>query len=283
MEYLSIKEIVSLKKDINHELDLLLSNKSAVTKPNSLQWLFFVDCISTLFIPRANSKFNSLTNSNKAQLKYEIENKLKNFYLRPGRKIDFVFQMIHKKELKNIFYEEADSYPCIGEYAVLVRNTSKEISANNGLTEKDIKEYIERVVAQAVDTEFEAYQTLPKIIEEELLNSWFCPNGPAKKEIMHVLNRHVERGWVLISPMNPSTKRILSIKVKDIKKREIFVSTMEYWYLRWWDTKKNSYAFPYRETNRQQYILRKDNGIWKVYETIRPAPRTSIPHRRKYV
>ena len=51
MEYLSLKEIVSLKKDINHELDLLLSNKAAVTKPNSLQWLFFIDCINTLFIP----------------------------------------------------------------------------------------------------------------------------------------------------------------------------------------------------------------------------------------
>lgn len=115
-----------------------------------------------------------------------------------------------------------------------------------------------------------------------LLNTWFCPNGPAKKEILHVLYRHKERGWILNNYMNPSTKRILSIKVRKIEKREIFVATAEYWYLRWWDTKKNSYAFPYRETNRQQYILRKDNGIWKVYETIRPAPRTSIPHRRKY-
>ena len=194
MEYLSIKEIVSLKKDINHELDLLLSNKSAVTKPNSLQWLFFVDCINTLFIPHSNSKFNSLTNSNKAQLKFEIEKKLRNFYLRPGRKIDFVFQMIHKKELKNIFYNDADSYPHIGEYAVLVRDTSKEVSQNNGLTEKDVKEYIERVITEAVETEFEAYQTLPKIIEDDLLNSWYCPFGPAKKEIMHILVRHRERG-----------------------------------------------------------------------------------------
>ncbi|MEW6508211.1 MAG: hypothetical protein AB1432_10745 [Bacteroidota bacterium] len=72
------------------------------------------------------------------------------------------------------------------------------------------------------------------------------------------------------------------LNLKKIDIREIFVSTTEYWYLRWRDTKKNSYAFPYRETNRQMYVLRKDNGIWKVYETIRPAPRTSIPNRRKY-
>ena len=282
MEYLSLKDIISQRKDINHELDLLLSNKAAVTKPNSLQWLFFVDCFKALFNPNSYSKFSSLTKSNKAQLKFEIEDKLRKFYLRPGRKIDFVFQMIHKKELKNIFYADEDSYPHIGEYAVLVRDTSKELSPNNGLTEKDIKEYIERVIAEAVDTEFEAYQTLPEIIEDKLLNNWFYPFGPAKKEILHILSRHKERGWVLTNPLNPSTKRILSIKVKDIVKNEIFVSTTEYWYLRWWDFKNNSYAFPYRETSRQQYILRKDNGIWKVYEVVRPAPRTSIPNRRKY-
>jgi hypothetical protein len=65
-----------------------------------------------------------------------------------------------------------------------------------------------------------------------------------------VLTHHKERGWILTNPMNPSTKRVLMLKVKKIDKREIFVSTTEYWYLRWWDT-KNSYAFPNRETNRK--------------------------------
>ncbi len=79
-----------------------------------------------------------------------------------------------------------------------------------------------------------------------------------------------------------------------IEKTEIFVSTTEYRYLRWWNTKENSYTYPYRETNKQQYILRKGGGIscsiqppkdkrkWKVYEIIRPYPRTSIPNIRVY-
>jgi len=52
--------------------------------------------------------------------------------------------------------------------------------------------------------------------------------------------------------------------------------------------------YPYRETNKQHYILRKGGGIScsiqppkdkrksKVYEIIRPYPRTSIPNRRVY-
>lgn len=282
MEYLTLEEAINKKKDIADELEILLSNKSLVAKPKAKQWKFLKDCTNILLNPKFRSQFSSLHNYQIAQLKYEAEDKLKKYYLRPGRKINYVFQIVHKKELTNIFNGEADEYPNVGGYSVLIRDTSNEVTPYHNLTEKDIKEYIERIITEAVETEFEAYQTLPKIIEDDLLNSWFCPFCPAKKEILHVLTRHKERGWVLTNLMNPSTKRILSIKVKDIQKKEIFVSTTEYWYLRWWDTNKKSYAFPYRETNRQLYILRKDNGIWKVYETIRPAPRTSIPHRRKY-
>ncbi len=50
MEYLSLKEIVFLKKDINHELKFLLSNKAAVTKPNSLQGLFLLIALTCFLI-----------------------------------------------------------------------------------------------------------------------------------------------------------------------------------------------------------------------------------------
>lgn len=243
MEYLSLDETVSMKGEVIRELELLFSNKAAVGKPNLLQWRFFKDCTDKLFNPRLSSQFSSFPNFKKAQLKFETEDKLKRFYLRPGRNINFVFKIIHKKDLQNILFEDADSYPDIGGYSVLVRDTSKEVGPNYGVTEKDIKEYIERVVAKAVDSEFEAYQTLPNIITDNLLNRWFYSTGPAKKEILPVLTRHKERGWILTNPMNPSTKRILSIKVKKIEKKEIFVSTTEYWYLRWWDTKKNLMLF----------------------------------------
>ena len=108
MEYLYLQEVITLEKDIKQEMSSLLSNKAVVLKPNSLQWQFFCDCVNKLFNPRHSSKFSSLNNSQKAQLKFEVEDKLRNFYLRRGRQINFVFKMIHKKELKNIFFDEAD-------------------------------------------------------------------------------------------------------------------------------------------------------------------------------
>ncbi|MCK9279697.1 MAG: hypothetical protein M0P71_03670 [Melioribacteraceae bacterium] len=282
MEFLSLDEIAFLENEIHSEQRALFNNRAIITKTKSNQWLFFNDCIELLFNPNYISKYFSEPATKLAQLKFEIENKLKNFYLKPGRKIEYVFKLVHKKELKNIIFDEIESYPSVKGYSALIRKVSNTNSVANELTERDIKDYIERIIAEAIDIEFEAYQTIPQIISDDLLNYWYCPNGPAKKEILHIINRHIERGWVINNFMNPSTKRILDIKVKDIKNKELYVSTIEYWYLRWWDTKKNAYTYPYRETTRQRYILRKVEGIWKIYEIIMPAPRTSVPHRRKY-
>lgn len=77
-----------------------------------------------------------------------------------------------------------------------------------------------------------------------------------------------------------STKRLIDIRVKTIDAGEAIVHTTEYRYLRWWDTKKLSYVYPYRETNRQTYIVKQENGTWKVFQNLRPSPRSSAPNRR---
>jgi hypothetical protein len=79
--------------------------------------------------------------------------------------------------------------------------------------------------------------------------------------------------------MNPSTKRLVNIRVKSIKPEEAQVATSEYWYLRWWDENEDSYVYAYRETNNQSYILKPESKEWKVFMNLRPQPRTSTPHR----
>lgn len=100
------------------------------------------------------------------------------------------------------------------------------------------------------------------------------------KEILNVLNRHKLRGWILSNTLNPSTKRLLDVKVKEIKGDVAFVNTVEYWYLRWLDQANDSYVYPYWATNRQKYVLKKDLGDWKVFENLRPMPRSSNMMRR---
>jgi hypothetical protein len=86
--------------------------------------------------------------------------------------------------------------------------------------------------------------------------------------------------------MNPSTKRLLALRVSRLAGRDALVATTEYWYLRWWGAKEKSYVYRYRETNHQMYVLRKEpDDEWRVYDNLRPAPRSSAParwHQRRH-
>lgn len=276
MEYLSVGEIRK-KFDLLHKACAeLMAHKPVVGRPQSRQWLFFLSCFDRLFAETV-PEFDHLPPVQAAQYKFEVEDKLRRYYLRPGEAVSYVFLLVHQKNLAS--YEVDEEYPSVAGYCLLIR----EVFAGETdiLDERDparVKSYIESVVGNCIDAEFFAYRALPTIEKDEL-NKWFFPDSPALKEIIGVLSKHRERGWIINNLNNPSTKRLQSIKVKSIDKNEAVVATSEYWYLKWWDTKKNKYVYPYRETNRQQYILLKTDDGWKVYQNLRPSPRTSIPLR----
>jgi len=81
-----------------------------------------------------------------------------------------------------------------------------------------------------------------------------------------MLTQLARRGWVLTNPQNPSTKRLLSINVKEVGGGKAVVRTTEYWYLRWWSTIEGKYRYPYRETNHQTYILVETDEGWLLEE-----------------
>jgi len=278
MEYLGIDEIQENSNEIENAFESLMATKALVGKPRAIQWRFFRACLERLLAPGSKSEFDETGPVRSAQLKFEVEDKLRRFYLRPGRPVDFVFSLVHRTRVALYGIDEAE-YPDLSGYCLLVRRLSGEEAVPGPDSVSGIKAYLEKIVTEAIEAEFRAYEALPGI-QTVQLERFFCAGSPAFKEIANILHRHKKRGWVISNPMNPSTKRLLKVKVRKIGPEEAVVNTMEYWYLRWWDVNEKSYTYPYRETNRQVYILKKEHGIWKVFENLRPAPRTSAPHRR---
>jgi hypothetical protein len=212
------------------------------------------------------------------QYKFEVEDRLRRYYQHPGNAVDFVFTIVHKSNLAP-WGIDSDTYPNLAGYCLLVRDLDVDRSGSAAEQRgENLRLYLERVVTEANDAEFRAYAALPEVMTDELAR-WFCPESPAIKEIVNLLIRHRKKRWIISNPLNPSTKRILSIKVKKIGQNEALVNTMEYWYLRWWDEREESYVYSYRETNRQMYILKMDGAEWKVFQNLRSLPRTSIPNR----
>jgi hypothetical protein len=279
MEYLSHQEALDKKTEIQEAFAKLLENRAIVIRRKAKQWQFAQVCLDRLLGDDDASLFDTCQPVTLAQYKFEVEFKLRKFYLRPGQAQDFVFALMHQKNLA--MYGIDEKYPALAGYCMLVRDmTGSTDETFSSFVQGDITSYFEKIISEAVDAEFYAYKALPEI-KTESVEKYFYLDGPGYVEIMTYLSRHKERGWILSNPFNPSTKRLMSVKLKKIKGAEALLTTDEYWYLKWWDSQQEKYTYVYRETNRQHYVLLCRNGEWKVWQNLRPSPRTSNPRRWK--
>lgn len=279
MEFLPQTELTEKAQAIRDELTSLLTNRSVVGRPFSHQWRFFAACVNRALGDESPNEFDTVDRIRAAQWKFEVEDRLGRFYRRPGKPVRFVFLMAHVSQLDRMIGDtDALDYPCLAGYAVLVRDISAE--GNNPIPEEnELKAYLERVVAEACDAEFAAYSALPSI-ELTPLEKFFIKGSPAFNEIAGLIHLHSKKGSVISNSFNPSHKLIQHIRVTYLCKTEARILTSEHWYLRWWSTGEERYRTTYRETNRQTYVLRPDGDGWKVFQNLRPAPRTGAPNRR---
>lgn len=278
MEYLSPDRVRGRSGRCTAELERILAAKALAGEPKARQGRFFRDAVARLRSRNDPSEFDALYRVQAAQLKFEVEDKFRRFYLRPGRSLEFVFTLVHESELPTYGMEDTGASPRLAGHCVLVRDLGEESVGVIEQVTEDVQPYLERVVSACVDAKFGAYAGPPELRLDDIAG-WFCDNSPAYREIENVVTRHSQRGWAISNPLNPSTKRVLALKVKRAANGEAVVSTTEYWYLRWWGTREGSYVYPYRETNHQLYILHLEPGNWRVYQNLRPPPRSSVSSR----
>jgi hypothetical protein len=271
MEYLGLDSIRARQEDIRRALDEVFATRAVVGRPKARQWAFFRAVVESLLGVEPPEWVVHLPTTRAAQYKFEVEDRLRRHALRVGPRPEIVFRLAHRRELHGLGLPAR--YPGAGDYVAIVRRLE-----GPGIGAGPVGPYLERVVAEATSAEFRAYQSLPEY-EPQALDDWFVPESPAWRQVFHVLERHRERGWVLTNPMNPSTQRLMSVKVSAVGVDEAIVNTTEYWYLRWWDSVEGSYTYPYRETNRQRYVLVREPERWRVVENQRPPPRSSSPNR----
>ncbi len=279
MEFLTHREVLEKREEVAASFERLMSTRTVVGRPGARQWRFLRGCAERLFGAGEEHarEFAGIAPTTAAQYKFEVERKLRRFYQGPGRRNDHVFVLMHASQLQWLGLSATD-YPCLAGYALLVREM-----ADDGLRVvigRELVEYLERVVAGGMEAELQAYYALPEIRLDGLAR-WFVPDGPAMRRIADVVQGCADRGWSLESPMNPSTCQLLSVNVDKVRGDDAEVVTREYWYLRWWDRRKKKYVYIYQETNRQRYILKKIDGDWRIFQNIRPRPRTSQPRRWK--
>ena len=162
-----------------------------VGKPSAEQWGFFEACGERLFSPEKPSEFDQISSSRSAQLKFEVEDKLRRYYNHPGKFVDYVFSLVHKGKLPSKRFLTSE-YPNLAGYCLLGRAIREDYIAREDKG-ADTRQLIERVVSGCVDAEFAAYAALPEIITDEKI-----PSGCRNRNIRRVCDFIFVRGFVAI-------------------------------------------------------------------------------------
>jgi hypothetical protein len=212
-----------------------------------------------------------------AQYRFEIEKRLKRYYRSARPALAFVFLLADRgSALRQELIDE--DYPSSSGYVLLVSHARPEVVAPP--SERELREYLVRLVEDAARAEFAAYAGAPEVTLASL-DGIFVPDGSAYRRIRNIVEQHARRGWTIRYPeYNPSTMRVLGVRVGEVSETQATVFTEEYWYLRWWSETEARYAYVYNETNHQRYILTRVDGRWLVDTNVYPPPRATAATRR---
>ena len=273
--YLSLNEVGAHSDEIRAALEKLLASPRLAARRASQQWLFLRGCFERLMNPVAEEVHVEARKA--AQYKFEIEKRLARYYQTAGPTLAFVFLLMDRDTAVRQELIDED-YPSNSGYALLVSHARPEMVSPQ--PERELQEYFVRLIEDAARAEFAAYAAAPEV-RLSSLDGVFVSDGPAYRRIRNVVEQRSSAGWTIRYPeYNPSTMRVLSVRVGEITDTEATVFTQEYWYLRWWSLAESRYTYIYNETNHQRYVLMRIGGRWLVDTNIYPPPRATAMRSR---
>lgn len=272
--YLGLDEVRANAGDIRAAFESLLGNPRVAARPSSKQWAFLQSCFARLMDPFAEEVH--VEQRKAAQYRFEIEKRLRKHYQRAGTALAFAFLLTDRGHaLRQELVD--DEYPSNAGYVLLVARGQPEAAS---ASERASQEYFARLVEDAARAEFAAYEALPEV-RLEPLERLFVKDGPAYRRIRDLVERHARRKDTIRQPeYNPSTMRVLDVRVGEVSDEEATVLTEEHWYLRWWSLTESRYVYVYNETNRQRYLLTRVDGRWLIDANLYPPPRATSSARQ---
>jgi hypothetical protein len=274
-EYWSLDEVRGRRDEIRGAVERLLSWRSLVLRPRSRQWLFFRQTIDMLFGDEVASCW--LTRQQATQYKYEVENRLRDLYLKPGRPVPLLFRLMDRQQAMALGLID-EAYPSVLDYVMLIGPPRAEVVPP--VCTDVLRDFLPSVIDRAAQAEFAVYKSVP-VVDFTPLNGLFVINGPAYRRVQNTAEEHSKKNWTLMKPpYNPSTMRIIKVKLMELSEQRAYLRSHEYWYLRWWSQSSGKYVYVYQETNYQRYWLICQDGTWLVEANEYPQPRSTTPRRK---
>lgn len=271
VEFLSAEQVRARAEEVRQALAAVLDVPAVAGHPQARQWEFLRACLGRLLGREAGlDTWEGLSSDQAAQLKFEIQEKLKTHYERRAGEQGLVLSLVHSRHLSTYRLAGAPRYPRLAGYCLLVREPAQDATLRPQVDRWS--DYLVRVVTEAAEAEYRAYEAVPEV-DERPLERWAWAEGPYHQDVLKRLRQRRGTGWVLNNAYNPSTHRTEEVEVRWLDDAEARLSTREFWHLRWWNTRTREYIYAYEERLRYDYLLRRRDHAWRVWERQRRATR----------
>lgn len=139
-----------------------------------------------------------------------------------------------------------------------------------GIKNSDHEELI-NTLNKALEIEFNCYKAIPNE-NKNLLDKYYLAGSPAIKKIQSTISKKKSQNLHLSNHMNPSSFELIDAQIESIKEDEVHITTKEYWYLAWYNSKSGNYDYIYNELNKQFYLMEKRGEDWKIKVNFYSSP-----------
>lgn len=142
------------------------------------------------------------------------------------------------------------------------------------IKKEEVLEKFQELITNYCQEEFNSLLKLPKV-DLGNLSRFIFEDGPLTQRIHDLISQIAQLGYLLNSTNNRSNFELYDFKLCSINEAMAVVTVQEFWNLDFRDDDGN-FRNAYSHVNMQTYFIKKQNGIWKIWDNHNPDYTTII-------
>lgn len=132
----------------------------------------------------------------------------------------------------------------------------------------------EKLITNYCQEEFNSLLKLPEV-DLGNLSHFIFEDGPLTQRIHDLISQIAQLGYQLNTLNNRSNFELYDFKICSLNDTLAVITAQEFWNLDFRDDDGN-FRNAYSHVNKQTYFIKKQNGIWKIWDNHNPDYKTII-------
>lgn len=132
----------------------------------------------------------------------------------------------------------------------------------------------EKLITSYCQEEFNSLLRLPEV-DLGNISDFIFSNGPLTQRIHDLISQIAQLGYQLNCVNNRSNFELYDFKICSLDHNMAVITAQEFWNLDFRDDDGN-FRNAYSHVNMQTYFIKKQNGVWKIWDNHNPDYKTII-------